>query len=384
MKKLLLLSFLSLILFISINNVVLAQTEKPLEISYPSVPEAPAPTTVKTELPAYIRYVFNFSIWISGFIALVVLVIAGFRYMVSAGRPEIMKDAKDQIFSAILGLAVLLSSWLILTSINPQLKDLQIKKLSVVLPSLQAGTYLCKQDVNEISWIWNRIRELKNMALDDAARESGIKQINEWLKKVNEECWHAPASSNEIPEKFNDLSNATAYTVPSQSGTLYGAILYDESKFYGKAQVVYTLDLEVGPFEVSAINPSSIRTFVLKQPRPESYVEIYELIDFNKADPEKESQQYGLGGELAIGEYIEDFEEVGSVRIEGELIVIFFKEEYSDPEGWPPDAILDVVINTDSNLYDNPMGRWCRRSVWQLFEYYPCPKQMAIVSGGVY
>lgn len=384
MRKFLLL-FVSLALFalLNINNIALSQSGRPLEISYPTVPDAPTPTTVETPLPNYVKYIFNFFIWGSGFVALLVLVIAGVQYMISAGRPEVMKDAKDRIFSALLGLAILLSSWLILTTINPDLKNLQIKELPVVVPSLPGGVYLCKEGKgDEIYSAWNRIQEIKKMSPNDPSRKSLIQQVNNWLIEIDKYCWYVPASTGEIPTKINDLAKM-AYTVPSETNQLYGAVLYDESKFQGKAQVVYKTTPQIGRFGITAIKPSSVRTFVLKEPRAGVYVQLFELIDFNKADTKKKSQVYTLS-ELARGEYIEDFDEVGSVKIEGELLVIFFKEEYRDPKGWPPDAILDVVFSTDANLHDNLMGRWCTRSIWQFWETYPCPKQMAIVSGGAY
>lgn len=390
MKKLFLLLFLFFV-FLSIGSSTLAQVARPLEVQYPIVPEVPTPTTVETELPNYVKYIFNFFIWASGFIALVVLVIAGFQYLSSAGRPEVLKDAKNRIFSATTGLLLLLSSWLILTTINPQLTNLKIKKTPATLSSLIPGIYLCKQKddgttVREVERAWIRINEIKKMSPDDQGREPLIKQVEEYLKVIEKYCWRVP-TQGEIPEKFNDLAKI-AYVVPSET-TLYGAILYEESKFGGRSQVIYKWEFkEPLGFDITKIEPSSVRPFILKQPRPEVYVEAYELIDFNKAESSKKSKKYTISGlvsskyeDLSYFSYKEKTK-VGSAKIEGDLIVIFFKDAQSG--FWPPDAILDVAVNTDANFYDNLMGRWCWEPAWTLWEYYPCPKQMVIVSGGIY
>lgn len=93
--------------------------QRPLEIEYP--PMGGVPITTKTMLPEYIKYFFNFSIALAGFIAFVALVLGGFRFITSAGDPTKLSDARNQVLAGFLGLIILLSSVLILTTINPQL-----------------------------------------------------------------------------------------------------------------------------------------------------------------------------------------------------------------------------------------------------------------------
>ncbi len=95
--------------------------ERGLEIEYPSLPGVETPTTVKTALPDFIRYFFTFSIIIAGVLAFGAIVLGGIRYLTSAGAAAAMSDAKDQITSGFLGVIILLSSFLILNTINPQL-----------------------------------------------------------------------------------------------------------------------------------------------------------------------------------------------------------------------------------------------------------------------
>ena len=86
--------------------------------------EVPIPgltTTCLPALPDYISAIYNFALMIIGIVCFGALLYGGFRYLTSAGKPTAMADAKDQIFSAILGMIILFSAYLILKTINPEL-----------------------------------------------------------------------------------------------------------------------------------------------------------------------------------------------------------------------------------------------------------------------
>lgn len=68
-----------------------------------------------------VAWFYYFIVGISGFAAFVMLVIGGFKYLSSAGNPSTITDAKDQMQKALLGLLLILISWLILQVINPDL-----------------------------------------------------------------------------------------------------------------------------------------------------------------------------------------------------------------------------------------------------------------------
>ncbi len=177
--------------------------ERQLEVTYPEIGGI-TPTTTTISLPQYVKYIFNFSIGISILITIAVLIYAGFRYLTSAGSATAMADAKERIGAAILGLLVILGSYLILTTINPQLVFLNLPEI-LKLPETEITPLAGKEDVlfyTEIPvgglvadmFSKERMDRIKNISenveisakkIKDLARE--LKDLTEEEKKLTEE-----------------------------------------------------------------------------------------------------------------------------------------------------------------------------------------------------
>lgn len=110
---------LAIILGIFIAPIVFAW-----EINWPTSPMGTdlLPGSTLTEM---VRYFYEWGIAIGGIAAFFALLFGGFLYLTSAGDPARLKEAKDRIFSALTGLALLLGSWIILNTINPELTVLR-------------------------------------------------------------------------------------------------------------------------------------------------------------------------------------------------------------------------------------------------------------------
>lgn len=102
----------------------------PLENTYPAIGNSVAPTSARADVPTFIKYIFNFALVGAALAAFGALVYGGIKYISSSGNASKTGDAKEMIFSAFLGLGVLLFSWIFLDTINPQLTKIE-------LPSLQ-------------------------------------------------------------------------------------------------------------------------------------------------------------------------------------------------------------------------------------------------------
>ena len=97
------------------------------QIDWPEIGGIVIEKNMKLEatLPQLVQYFFNFAIAIGGIAAFAMLVLGGFRFLTSAGNPTSQKDAKDIITSAVIGLLLLLSSYLLLQVINPDILTLK-------------------------------------------------------------------------------------------------------------------------------------------------------------------------------------------------------------------------------------------------------------------
>jgi hypothetical protein len=92
-------------------------------------PNSPFGTSIArcTNVTGMVKYFYEWGIALGGFATFISLVIGGFQYLTSMGEPARLAEAKDRIKSAFFGLILLLGSWLILNTINPQLTTFRAK-----------------------------------------------------------------------------------------------------------------------------------------------------------------------------------------------------------------------------------------------------------------
>lgn len=394
------------------SSLAFAQ-DPPLETTYPSLglPPAEVPTTTGTPLPIYVRYLYYFFVGIVGLVSLGAIVMGGFRYLTSAGNPAILKDARDQILVAFLGLVILLGSYLILTTVNPQLAIFEIGPWPPAMPDLNPGVLLCREQVAVYDF-WRERERADNLLADffnatgsDKQRLLGelirLKtQLEAVKKEIEEKCFVLPSSTENFPREFAGKIE-WAYLIPNLvAQTDYGVILYERSRYVGKAIVLYVRTLQTDwcsdrgmssrpcPVETAGyelkirdLRPSSAKPFILDyKPAPDIGVTLYELIDFNRADENAWSRELGVppsntcpGGEpnntASCSNRLDSGQTLGSVSIEGRIFVVFFRQGAN-----PWDGDIDVFTTSDSNLYDNPIATWC----WN-----PCAERALVVSASI-
>ncbi len=74
--------------------------------------------TISTDPAAFVKSIFTLVLGLSGGIALILIIISGYRFMVSGGNPEAAKAAGEQLTSAIIGLLFIIFSFVILQIIG--------------------------------------------------------------------------------------------------------------------------------------------------------------------------------------------------------------------------------------------------------------------------
>ena len=87
---------------------------------------------VDQDLNELIAWAYYFIVGIAGIAAFYMLVLGGFTWLTSAGDATKIAEAKSKLTAAILGLLLILSSYLILRVINPELTTLRLPELEEI------------------------------------------------------------------------------------------------------------------------------------------------------------------------------------------------------------------------------------------------------------
>lgn len=81
-------------------------------------------------LGEYISSVYQYAIVVIGILAVIMIIIAGFQWVMSAGNSDGIASAKNRITGAVIGLIIALGSYTLLFTINPEL--VQFRNLRVL------------------------------------------------------------------------------------------------------------------------------------------------------------------------------------------------------------------------------------------------------------
>lgn len=93
------------------------------------------------DLSDYIAIIFNFGAIAAGTVATVMFMIGGFQYLTAGGVDDVVKG-KKRIVDALVGMALVLGSVLMLRTVNPDILKLQMPKIEIVKKKLFVGCNL--------------------------------------------------------------------------------------------------------------------------------------------------------------------------------------------------------------------------------------------------
>jgi hypothetical protein len=208
----------------------------------------------------FVIYFFNLAIAMGTIAATVMIIIAGIDYVNSRGDPSKIEGAKKKIQSTLLGTAILLASFMILNTINPELAIIKIDDLSEESESSQTyetvkptGVYLYKDDGDPL------VLKVSKASLINEGFERKVKSI--------------------------EFVNGENYG--------YGAILFPEGDMKGNCSYLLSNSNDLGASNAGENNPpigkdalSSIIVFETADGSPT--VKLY-----NNIDCKKRSDEYG-------------------------------------------------------------------------------------------
>lgn len=174
-----------------------------LEVAYPIIDGQAL--NEGTQLPQYVLYLFNLGMFVGFFAVFISLVWAGVIYFLSAASAasvDLRADAKDRVTGAISGLLILALTYLIITTINPQLSFLNFNKLPPPPPAPEqkkpSGVYFYQ----------------KTGCADDSANAN-------------------TSSIADLGTALRNKINSVGFLQDTASQTYYVPILYDAINFQG-------------------------------------------------------------------------------------------------------------------------------------------------------
>ncbi len=163
-------------------------------------------------LQEYLEAAYKFGIAIVAILAVVMIGIGGFMYIVTAaGNAGKLADAKEIITSAILGLIMALLSWLILFVVNPDLVSNTLKGVEFDLYNTtwrndeNADPEICNEDKNlyevgecsgdYVCW-QDTCRNKKSFCTYGEEKFPGVCNETDSIAKEGEECGEVMATNN--------------------------------------------------------------------------------------------------------------------------------------------------------------------------------------------
>lgn len=114
--KIIFISSIILLIFFSSLHPIFAQ--------YKNQEKIPGASQQQSEFIPYLKDIINFGFAIIGILALFMLIIGAYQYLLAAGGGK-AEGAKETISSALLGLILGLTAWIILNKINPDLVNMR-------------------------------------------------------------------------------------------------------------------------------------------------------------------------------------------------------------------------------------------------------------------
>lgn len=382
-KKILFL-FLLILVFSLASSFVLARE---LEVTYPAIGNIPGPSSTRTLLPDYVKYIFNLIVALSGIIVFGIIVFSGFRYATSAGNPTTMKDAQDQIGSAIIGMIIILSSYLLLTTINPQLviiNPILSSNEGVIVYDSQTSCLAgmaspesqerLKPDVNYIKfgvssrtleklnpgaiWLYRSTDDLKvnlypaegwagtGVPVEGQAGSclpsplSGAKSIElAWQNpgvylckdSAGKDCSVYTSSQAKLADGFNN--NVKSVRFKNTENVKYGAVLHEDQNYEG---ICWAVDQFTTISPVSMTNGvSSITVFLRPEAAQGAGVTLYKDIEYQGASTGPYASDQPVLGDFN--------DKARSIKIDGNYMALLFRgDNYSSK--------CEVLRNSDPNL----------------------------------
>lgn len=308
-----------------------------LEARYP--PIAGQAITAASKLPDFALYLFNAGMFVGFFSVFLSLIIAGAMFALSPVSAELRAGAKDRVSGALSGLLILVLTYLIITTINPQLAFFKTGELPEAPPIPEekgaSGVYFYEKS-SECPANPNKITPYSSSISDLGPSKNKINTVNIAHNEENEvyyvsilyenpglwgKCQYIdPNSSCIAVEPFASSASVYVYDFePNGDGVyFYRKSYFDESGGCYKVPNKEIIDRD-GLYieELKNLRFSGRGNNACSTPIKEVPLEERDCTKFDKNGVCEQRESPTLAGE-----------NISSVRINGDYIVLF---SYAEP-----------------------------------------------------
>lgn len=106
-------------------------------------------TITGSTIASYIGAIYNYGLAIAGILATIVLMAAGVIWLTSGGDSGKVSQAKELISGSVAGLIILIVSWVILNTVNPDLVNLKsISPTNIIKKNVNTSPQTCNEATN--------------------------------------------------------------------------------------------------------------------------------------------------------------------------------------------------------------------------------------------
>lgn len=85
-----------------------------------------------TNIGTFISFIYRYGVIVAGVLAVIMMIVAGGQWILSAGSPERISSAKKRIAGASVGVLIAVLSYVILNTINPYLVNLRLPQVWMI------------------------------------------------------------------------------------------------------------------------------------------------------------------------------------------------------------------------------------------------------------
>lgn len=237
MKLFLKLYIITCLLIMGSMFFVTPQANSATDITFtPQVPfnDFPAQKVTNNTLGLYIIAITKYATGIVGILATVILMFGGVRWLAAGGSPTAVSDAKAWIGASLMGLALSLCSFLLLSTINPALTSFKPLDIKPVTPAPTTAAQTANSEEQSLCTGYYEGAQFSGTILYGAgANETNCQNAcggsdkTAISRQMNTQSGWCCVCKSGISPKVSNCNNVTNGTECQGTETIYKYLCYD-------------------------------------------------------------------------------------------------------------------------------------------------------------